>query len=335
MSLSRFGQAVTITACALLWSTCAGAAGPEKRQLNLHNVNTHEDLNIIYKVNGAYDPAAIKKLEWFFRDWRLGKTRNMDPKVFDLLSMIYEATGSSAQINVHSGYRSEETNAFLRTNTRGVAKESQHIEGKAIDFHIPGVPTKRIRELALKFQGGGVGYYPASRSPFVHIDVADVRAWPRPSRALLASLFPDGKTAHIPSDGKPMPGYDEALAEIKGRKLGIMAVIGNIADFVKPKTQKARSEPEASELAFVAPIPSARPEMDPATAFMLAPHGVAKIASRKSVGAPNPLFVDPLAFIEAQRKLVRDIRPIEVAEVKPVVFETVEVEKSGRHLNRK
>ncbi len=104
---------------------------------------------------------------------------------------------------------------MLRTRSGGVAKHSQHTQGKAMDMFIPGVSINRLREIGIKMQHGGVGWYPTSGSPFVHIDVGNVRAWPRMTRSQLVRLFPDGKTVHLPSDGKPLPGYQQALAELK------------------------------------------------------------------------------------------------------------------------
>ena len=172
----RACAAVMIVAC--LFGQPASAAGIG--ELNLHNVNTGETLRIVYKRDGAYVPDALARLDWFFRDWRQGRSTKMDPRLYDLLSSIHAESGSSQPARVHSGYRSRNTNDLLRSRSSGVAKESQHIRGKAIDFHIPGVPVKQLREIALKHQSGGVGYYPSSRSPFIHIDVAAVRAWPRP-----------------------------------------------------------------------------------------------------------------------------------------------------------
>jgi hypothetical protein len=90
--------------------------------------------------------------------------------------------------------------------------------GKAMDFYIPGVPLKKLRNIGLKMQGGGVGYYPTSGSPFVHMDVGNVRHWPGISRQELVSLFPNGKTLHVPSDGRPLPGYEQALAAYQARR---------------------------------------------------------------------------------------------------------------------
>jgi hypothetical protein len=89
--------------------------------------------------------------------------------------------------------------------------------GKALDFYIPGVKLTKLREAAMKLQGGGVGYYPRSGSPFVHLDVGSVRAWPRMTRQELVRIFPNGKTLHLPADGKPLPGYEVALADYKKR----------------------------------------------------------------------------------------------------------------------
>src|SRR5690606_36808632 len=80
-----------------------------------------------------------------------------------------------------------------------------------------GVSLASLRATAMKFQVGGVGYYPTSGSPFVHLDVGSVRAWPRMNRQELVKLFPDGKTLHIPTDGKPLPGYEQAVADYKRR----------------------------------------------------------------------------------------------------------------------
>ena len=94
---------------------------------------------------------------------------------------------------------------MLRRRSRGVARFSQHMLGHAMDFYIPGVPLEQLREIGLRLQRGGVGFYPTSGSPFVHMDTGGVRMWPRMTRDQLVRVFPDGRTVHIPSDGKPLP----------------------------------------------------------------------------------------------------------------------------------
>jgi hypothetical protein len=106
---------------------------------------------------------------------------------------------------------------MLRASSRGVAQFSQHMLGKAMDFYIPGVELTQLREVGLRLQRGGVGFYPTSGWPFVHLDTGNVRHWPTVTRDYLARLFPDGKTVHIPADGRPMPGFQLALAEIQAR----------------------------------------------------------------------------------------------------------------------
>ena len=91
------------------------------------------------------------------------------------------------------------------------------MEGKAIDAHFVDVGTARIRDIAMRMQAGGVGFYPSGAQPWVHIDSGPIRYWPRMSRDALARLFPDGKTVFIPADGQPMPGYEQARAEIEAR----------------------------------------------------------------------------------------------------------------------
>ena len=142
----------------------------------------------------------------------------MDPQLFDVLWEAYRQTGATQPINVVCGYRSPTTNAALRRRSNGVAQNSQHIQGKAMDFFIPGVPLAKLRAVGLRLQAGGVGFYPSSGSPFVHMDTGSVRHWPRMTRQQLVAVFPNGHTLHVPTDGKPLPGYAEALAAYKARK---------------------------------------------------------------------------------------------------------------------
>ena len=107
---------------------------------------------------------------------------------------------------------------MLRSRSRGVAKRSQHMLGKAMDFYFPDVSLAKLRAIGLRMQVGGVGFYPTSGSPFVHMDTGSVRHWPKMTRQQLVSVFPNGKTLHIPSDGRPLPGYEQALADYKARK---------------------------------------------------------------------------------------------------------------------
>jgi uncharacterized protein YcbK (DUF882 family) len=191
------------------------ARAAESRTLDLYNTHTKERLTITFKKNGKYVGSALKELNRFLRDWRRNEPTNMDPRLFDTVWEVYSRSGSRQPVHVVSGYRSLATNDMLRSRSRAVAKHSQHTQGKAMDFFLPDVKTGKLREIGMTLQRGGVGFYPTANNPFVHIDVGSVRAWPRMSRQQLVRLFPDGKTVHIPADGKPLEGYQQALAELK------------------------------------------------------------------------------------------------------------------------
>lgn len=212
----RWLAAVILAVCFL--SAAATGASAETRSLKLYHLHTHEKAEIVYKRNGRYVPEGLRKINIILRDWRRNEPTKMDPRLLDLVWEAYRESGATDYIQVVCGYRSPATNSMLRSRSRGVAEKSQHMLGRAMDFYIPGVPLKKLRNIGLKMQGGGVGYYPTSGSPFVHMDVGNVRHWPGISRQELVSVFPNGKTLHVPSDGKPLPGYAQALASYKARK---------------------------------------------------------------------------------------------------------------------
>ncbi|AZO45103.1 DUF882 domain-containing protein [Mesorhizobium sp. M7D.F.Ca.US.005.01.1.1] len=209
--------AVLIVAFGFVAAAATGASA-ETRSLKLYHLHTHEKAEIVYKRNGRYVPEGLRKINIILRDWRRNEPTKMDPRLLDLVWEAYRESGATDYIQVVCGYRSPSTNSMLRSRSRGVAEKSQHMLGKAMDFYIPGVPLKKLRNIGLKMQGGGVGYYPSSGSPFVHMDVGNVRHWPGISRQELVSLFPNGKTLHVPSDGRPLPGFEQALASYKARK---------------------------------------------------------------------------------------------------------------------
>lgn len=276
------------------FATTIGASA-EVRSLKLYYVQTKEKAEIVFKRNGRYDQAGLKELNRFLRDWRRNEPTKMDPQLFDLVWEVYRQSKSNEYINVVSAYRSPATNDMLRRTRGGQAKKSQHMVGRAMDFYIPGVKLATLRGIAMKLQGGGVGYYPKSGSPFVHLDVANVRAWPRMSRQELSRLFPDGKTLHLPPDGKPLPGYDVALADYKRRggavasaggskrSGGLLAALfggGDEDDEVETSTSAAKpaAPPARTEVAAL-----------PGVADSPAPSPVAEVASIAPVRAPIPV----------------------------------------------
>lgn len=204
-------------------------ANGDTRTLSFYHNNTKETLTVTFRRNGQYDPGALEQLNWFLRDWRREEKIRMDPRLFDTVWEVYREVGSDAPVRVNSAYRSPNTNSMLRRRSSAVAKNSQHMLGKALDFYLPDVPTERLRAIGMRLQNGGVGYYPNAYTPFVHLDVGSVRAWPRMSRDQLARIFPDGKTVHVPSDGTPLARYEEARAEVLA-KGGTVAGYSAVAD---------------------------------------------------------------------------------------------------------
>jgi uncharacterized protein YcbK (DUF882 family) len=217
---ARAGYACGLTVLLLLFGSRAlqnAVAEGDTRTISLHHIHTDEDITITFKRDGRYDEAALEKLNWFLRDWRKAEATKMDPHLIDLVWEVQREAGNKAPIWVVCGYRSPATNAMLRHRSAGVARFSQHMLGRAMDFYIPGVPLDEIRAMGLRLARGGVGFYPTSGSPFVHMDTGSVRMWPRMTREQLVRVFPDGKTVQIPTDGKPLQGYALALAEIRQR----------------------------------------------------------------------------------------------------------------------
>ena len=191
MTNQFFKSRILVAALAFLAMTgLASSANASSRTLNLKFPHSGESIVITYKKDGRYIPSAMKKLNWFFRDWRAKKPTNMDPRTIDLLWELYTDLGAKKPAHIVSGYRSPHTNAMLRRIGRKVARHSQHMLGKAIDVYFPDVPTSRLRGSALARRVGGVGYYPRSGSyGFVHIDSGSVRHWPRMSQSRLASVI--------------------------------------------------------------------------------------------------------------------------------------------------
>lgn len=212
--IARLVVAALMTITTLVPQTLPAAAASE-RTLYLYYTHTKETARITFKRNGQYIQSGLRELNQFLRDWRRNEPAKMDPRLFDLVWEVYQEVGATQPIHIVSAYRAPETNAMLRSRSSGVAENSKHMDGQAMDFFIPGVPLNKLRAVAMRKQVGGVGYYPTSGSPFVHLDTGNVRAWPRMTKAQLEEIFPDGKTLHIPSSGKPLSqqGYQLARAE--------------------------------------------------------------------------------------------------------------------------
>ncbi len=145
------------------------------RRIHLVNAHTWDDLNVVYYTHGIYIDENIRKLNHLMRDRRANASIKMDTSLYDQLLRLQLALGTEDPVHVLSGYRTPETNAKLRRRSPGVAKFSLHMEGRAADIYIPGIPVDKLHEAAMDMQAGGVGLY--SNSNFVHMDTGALRHW--------------------------------------------------------------------------------------------------------------------------------------------------------------
>ncbi|MBK8176523.1 MAG: DUF882 domain-containing protein [Rhodospirillales bacterium] len=146
-----------------------------ERALSFRHRHTDETLNTVYYANGRYLPQALDEVNWLLRDFRTSEIKPIDPQLLDLLYAVRQRLESNESFDVFSGYRSPETNALLRREGWGVARNSLHMQGMAIDIGLPGMETRHIANCALSLQRGGVGIY--RRYNFVHLDTGRVRTW--------------------------------------------------------------------------------------------------------------------------------------------------------------
>ena len=172
--------AVPVVLALLLGSLTGVSQGKlenDERELSFYHTHTREHLNIVYSRNGSYLPSALEEINSFLYDFRTGDKAEIDPELLDLIYDVRAALDSEGSYQVISAYRSPQTNEMLRGRGQnsGVAKNSQHILGKAIDVRLEGIRTTRLRDAALAMKRGGVGFYEAS--DFVHMDTGRPRSW--------------------------------------------------------------------------------------------------------------------------------------------------------------
>ncbi len=147
----------------------------EPREVRLHNLHTGESLQAVYFDQGRYLPDALAEVNRVLRDFRTGDQHMMDLRLLDLLSQVRAKVGAERPFQVISGYRSPKTNAMLHERSHGVANQSLHMQGMAIDVRVEGVQLDHLHKAAIDLGRGGVGLYPVSN--FVHMDVGRVRRW--------------------------------------------------------------------------------------------------------------------------------------------------------------
>jgi uncharacterized protein YcbK (DUF882 family) len=168
---------LTAVLCVLLTADVWAVPRPLPRRIGFYNTHTGESVDVVYWSDGHYVPAALQQIDRVLRDHRTSEVKAIDRRVLDVLFELRVKLKSDEPFHVISGYRSPESNAYLRgrSPTSGVAQKSQHMLGRAIDVRLPDRDIEAIRDAALSMRRGGVGFYPAS--DFVHVDVGRVRRW--------------------------------------------------------------------------------------------------------------------------------------------------------------
>ncbi|MET0923167.1 MAG: DUF882 domain-containing protein [Xanthobacteraceae bacterium] len=268
-------------------------ADGETRTISFHHIHTKEDLTVTYKRNGRYDEEALTKINNLMRDWRESEPIKMDRHLIDLLWEVHREVGAKEPIWVVCGYRSPNTNAMLRRRSSGVAKFSQHMLGKAIDFHIPGVALDDVQAAGLRSQRGGVGIY--SGTGFVHMDTGSVRHWPRMPEAQLARVMSKGELgSRYASDDGTVKRTAVAQASVS-RKPSFLARLfgGGGADeeehadtAAAPASAPARKPSTASKPTAVAAVP-AKPADPVKSADRVAAKPAEKPADKVAAAAPS------------------------------------------------
>ena len=321
------------------------------RTLTIFHTHTQESATVTFRRDGSYVPEALKQLDHLLRDWRVDQSTTMDARLFDIIWEMHRATGSRAPVHIISAYRSPQTNQALRSRSRAVSEQSQHMLGKAMDIRFPDVDAARVREAAMRLQNGGVGFYPGAN--FVHVDVGSVRAWPRMTREQLVRLFPDGRTVHLPADGNPLPGYEQARAEILSRdstssnpeapqRRSLWASLFGDRDRVS-----ATPNAESEELAFpskalaYAPLPPPRPSATLQHSLPARASGTHVETSLVSLSSPQFADMSQPAAHQAPASGPAAADPVlsapiagSAATVAPEVSGSPEMERAKRHLAR-
>jgi uncharacterized protein YcbK (DUF882 family) len=301
------------------------AANGDTRTISFHHIHLREDTTVTYKVNGRYDQAALQKINHALRDWRTNEPTTMDPQLIDALWEVHRESGAREPIHVIGGYRAPATNAMLRRRSSGVAKFSQHMMGKAIDFYIPDVPLESIRDAGLRLQRGGIGFYPSSGAPFIHMDVGGVRHWPRLPEAQLARILSKGPITQVASNGPSTkkPSTRPAVVASRNardededaeiiRPTSRARVVASVAASVTPEqTVAAVPTPKARPTARTEPAPSGFNLASASTQPVRAPSRPAQTAEEPAPSGFN------LASVSTQPVRTAPARPAQAASLVP------------------
>jgi uncharacterized protein YcbK (DUF882 family) len=173
--LHRRAFLLTGAAAAFVISKPARAVIWPERKIFLANPYTGESFHDIYWLDGDYIPESLHAIDRLMRDHQTDEISHIDPELIDVLARLRQKVGFVKPIQINSGYRSPRTNAAVRRRNPHAARNSFHMQGKAVDISVPGFSLRKLRRAAVELKAGGVGSYPGAH--FVHLDVGPVRVW--------------------------------------------------------------------------------------------------------------------------------------------------------------
>lgn len=148
-----------------------------ERSLHLYNIHTGESLKTVFAIDGQYLSEGIQALDLLLRDHRSNQAIAMQHELYEKMYYLQQrfSAHSKAPLYIISGYRCPTSNASLSQKSQGVASNSLHTQGRAVDIRIPGVIHRDLHKAALSMRAGGVGYYP--KDGFIHLDTGRIRQW--------------------------------------------------------------------------------------------------------------------------------------------------------------
>ncbi len=172
-------KAALLTGGAIITQSELFGSTEAEKALKLRAIHQQKDYYAEFYEKDSYKISGLFEINKAFMDTRAREITRID---IDLINLLYEINlhvGIDKKFNIISGYRTPQTNAWLRHQLggRNVAKNSYHMKGQAVDIYVPGVALHKLRDIARLLKRGGVGYYP--KKGFVHIDVGPVRYWRR------------------------------------------------------------------------------------------------------------------------------------------------------------
>jgi uncharacterized protein YcbK (DUF882 family) len=147
------------------------------RRIRMYSTRSGESIDTVYWIDGDYIPEALAEINHIMRDWRTGRTTEIDTRTIDIIAASHNLLETDEPYMLLSGYRTPETNKMLRNRSRGVARNSLHMQGQAADLRLRNRSVSQMARAAAACNAGGVGKY--SSSNFVHMDCGPIRTWGR------------------------------------------------------------------------------------------------------------------------------------------------------------